>query len=489
MAHEPRRGIGGLLALLLVAFVLFVGYQKWTAWQRDHAPAPAGTPSGSFPQSPTSVPPQPPPSLNRPPGSAAAPKGGQVLLADPTALSASANTSLLKTIYDLVNQGHEAEAEARLAALPPEVLQDPQLRRYVAILWNNLGVMKWTARGAAAGVSAFKTGLSLDPGNRKATINLVHAYWELKNPALTREFLEKAIAAVPDEPLPHLALADLLYDNDDLAGASLHLDLASQRVAQDPDLRGFLEYVTAKVKRAEKAEQKFSARVSSHFTVKFDGGEDYAVWDRVLDILEEAYRDIGQKFGYFPAKPMTVVLYARGAFQSATGSPAWADGLFDGVLGRIQIPTQGALTDQAWLTRVLRHEYVHALLHDRMGGRLGAVPTWLNEGLAMQLAGDPWPDLDQVIRGEVKLIPLNHLEGGWGGFPPQVATVAYLEGNSATLYLIDRFGMQKAREIVDLLASGQTIAAALQDRLFIPYDQFQRQWVENLNEKLRTGKM
>jgi len=57
MAHEPRRGIGGLLALLLVAFVLFVGYQKWTAWQRDHAPAPAGTPSGSFPQSPTSVPP------------------------------------------------------------------------------------------------------------------------------------------------------------------------------------------------------------------------------------------------------------------------------------------------------------------------------------------------------------------------------------------------------------------------------------------------
>jgi len=25
----------------------------------------------------------------------------------------------------------------------------------------------------------------------------------------------------------------------------------------------------------------------------------------------------------------------------------------------------------------------------------------------------------------------------------------------------------------------------MQDQLFLPYDQFQRQWVENLNEKLR----
>jgi tetratricopeptide (TPR) repeat protein len=410
------------------------------------------------------------------------------VLTDPTALSASAHAALLKTIYDLMNQGREAEAEARLAALHPEVLQDPQMRRYVAILWNNLGVMKWSARGAAAGIPAFKTAVSLDPSNKKARVNLVHAYWELKDPALTREFLEQTVAAAPEEPLPHLALADLLYDKDDLAGASLHLDLAAQRVAQDPDLRGFLEFVTAKVKRAEKAEQKFSARGSSHFTVKFDGGEDYAVWDRVLDVLEEAYRDIGQRFGYFPAKSMTVVLHARGTFQNATGSPAWADGLFDGVLGRIQIPTQGALTDQAWLTRVLRHEYVHALLHDRMGGRFGAVPTWLNEGLAMQLAGDPWPDLDQVVRGDIKLIPLNHLEGSWGGFPPQVATVAYLEANSATLYLIERFGMQRTREIVDRLASGQPIAVAMQDRLFIPYEQFQNQWVENLNDKLRSGK-
>jgi hypothetical protein len=184
-----------------------------------------------------------------------------------------------------------------------------------------------------------------------------------------------------------------------------------------------------------------------------------------------------------------VVLHARETFQAATGSPAWADGLYDPVLGRIKVPTQGALTDQAWLTRVLRHEYVHALLHDRVGGRLGAVPTWLNEGLAMQLAGDPWPDLDKVIRGQVTLINLSSLEGPWVGLPANVATVAYLEGNSATLYLIDRYGMDKVREIVGQIANGQPIAAAMQDRLAITYEQFQQRWLDELNEKMKAGRM
>ena len=116
------------------------------------------------------------------------------------------------------------------------------------------------------------------------------------------------------------------------------------------------------------------------------------------------------------------------------------------------------------------------------------VPTWLNEGLAMQLAGDPWPDIDQLVTGEVTLIPLTRLEGNWLGLPASAATVAYLEGNAATLYLIDRFGMEKVREILSQLANKQPIAAAIQDRLFISYDEFQRRWVDSLNEKMKIGK-
>jgi hypothetical protein len=140
------------------------------------------------------------------------------------------------------------------------------------------------------------------------------------------------------------------------------------------------------------------------------------------------------------------------------------------------------------LTRVVRHEFVHALLHERLGLETGSLPTWLNEGLAMHLAGDPWPDLDQVlsgvVAGEIKLIPLNMLEGGWGRFPGELALVAYLEGNSATGYLIDRFGMEKVRELLTALKSRQHISGAIADRLYLPYDQFQRQWVESIHARL-----
>jgi len=237
----------------------------------------------------------------------------------------------------------------------------------------------------------------------------------------------------------------------------------------------------------ESAEEKFVARHSSHFTVQFDGNEDHTLWRRVAEILEEAYRDIGQKCGYFPSKPIRVVLHSRETFQRATGSPAWADGLFTALDGRIKVPTQGALTDQAWLTRVLRHEYVHALLHNRMNGR-GSIPTWLNEGLAMQLAGDAWPDLAHLGNRNITGLDLASLEGSWGHMSAQTATLAYMESNSAAKYFIDRYGMQKVREVLEMLATGRPFPDAMQDRLAITYEQFQQRWIDELNETIKAGK-
>ncbi len=475
--------IGGILAPLAVALIAFIAYQTWVKPKADQ-PA---VPSNLSDETPApSAEPSPAPISARPPDQPTAREGGQVRVLEPGEVPASKHANTLLAIRDSIEKGNDEEAQAKLLALPQEISGDQRMRPYAAILWNNLGVLKEKARGTEAAVSAFKTSVSLDPKNPTSNLNLAHAYWELRDPALTPEFLEKVMHLAPDNPFPHLVLADLLYEKDDLASAALHLDQATERAQQDPSLHSYLKAVTAKVKRTEKTERSFATRESSHFTVKFDGGEDYATWSRVLEILEDAYRDIGQKFGYFPSKSIMVVLHTRNTFQSATGSPAWADALYDHILGRIQIPTQGALTDEKWLARVLRHEFVHALLHEQMGVQAGRLPTWLNEGLAMQLAGDPWPDIDQLVQGEIKLIPLTLLEGGWGGFPTEVATVAYLEGNSATLYLIDRFGMNKVGEILGHLKAGQSIAAAMQDKLFMPYDQFQRQWVENLNEKLRA---
>ena len=157
--------------------------------------------------------------------------------------------------------------------------------------------------------------------------------------------------------------------------------------------------------------------------------------------------------------------------------------LFDPVLGRIQIPTQGALTDREWLTRVLRHEFVHALLHHQQGANSGSIPTWLNEGLAMQLSGDSWRELDRALEKDVELVPLTALEGSWEQLSPQAAMVAYVEASSATHYLLDRFGMHKMHEVLGHLKARQPLAMAMQDKLLLSYDSFQQQWAQAFHSK------
>ncbi len=476
-----RRNISHILGPFAFLLALFVGYHAWFKPTFRPAP-PAPSPPAQETEAPASRPPEP--AISTP----APAESRQTRTIDPGHIPDSQLAETLKAAHEELEKANYAEAEAKLASLSPEALAQPQIRRYAAVLWNNLGVQQEKTGGAEASVKAFKTAVALDPDNPVAHLNLAHAYWELRDPALTPDFLETVIRLAPAEPFPHLAMADLLQEQDNLAAAAYHLDQAAERAGHDATLRAYLQSVSAKVKRTEKAEHQMTARGSVHFTVKFEGGEDQTTWFSVLEILEEAYRDIGQKFGYFPSKPIIVVLHTKDFFQHATGSPLWADGLFDPVLGRIQIPTQGALTEQVWLTRVLRHEFVHALLHEHMGLEASAVPTWLNEGLAMQLADDSWPDVDQVIREETKLLPLTALEGNWSRLSTEAAAVAYLEANSAVRYLIDRFGMHRIREMLALLKAKHSLAAAMQDKLFLSYDQFQRQWAEQLTAKRKTGK-
>jgi tetratricopeptide (TPR) repeat protein len=470
-----RRNITHILGPLALVLGLFVAYHAWL--KPRYFPDPPLPLSSPVAEETTSV---------------RTPQADELLLIgtkrsrtiDPVTLPVSAHIDALSAINDELEKGNAAQAEAKLADIPSSALTDRSVRRHVAVLWNNLGIVYERTGGTEASLKAFKKATALDPDNPTVMLNLAHAYWGLRDPNLTVEFLTKLIALAPDETFPHLALADLLQEQDRLTEAGRHLREAATRIKKDPALQSYLTAVTAKVQRIEKIEDKLASRSSVHFIVKFDGTEDQTTWTTVLDILEEAYRDIGQKFNHFPTKPIIVTLLTKAGFQTETGSPTWADGLFDPVLGRIQIPTQGALTDRAWLRRVLRHEFVHALLHDHLGANGGSIPTWLNEGLAMQLSGDSWEELDRSLEADVQVMPLTALEGSWERLSPDAAAVAYLEASSATHYLLDRFGTHKMHDMLGELKARQTIAMAMQDKLLLSYDRFQQQWAEDFHSRL-----
>ena len=260
-----------------------------------------------------------------------------------------------------------------------------------------------------------------------------------------------------------------------------------------PALQDKTQVVVADLSRmsaGEKMDASPSAEIgrdASHFTVRFDGSEDQATWIRMRAILEYAHQEIGQKFGYVPDRPIKVVLHMKQKFSGEMGTPAWADTLFDQASGTIHIPVGQALDDLAWFSRVVRHEFVHALLHARMNQQATVAPTWLVEGLAIQLAEDPWSDLDEVRKKRHPFMPLASLQGRWKGISADSLPMAYVEADLATRSLTERYGIHGVRQVLSVLRAGQSLDAAMQAKLSLSYDKFHQQWAKDFKVNLRQG--
>ena len=519
---EYRRDISSTLKLLALVLGLFVGYHAWLK-PTYIAPGPASQQSSE------------PPSLHQTPsftlpGTQEYPprEVPQTRLIDP----GQAPTGALGLIREEVEKGNYKEAERRLMALSRKKLENSRVKRYIAALWNNLGVQQEKFGGSALSVKAFKKAVASDPANPLAHMNLTQAYWELRDPAMTSQFLNRVIRLNPIDPFPHLALAELLLEKGDKTSAMTHLDFAHLQTQYDSNLRSYRDKLVAKADaensvqpqtvalapssqstaiatrpasnplqdrapplstpsanpppsplatQEEPSPRPFAPRDTAHFVVQFDGPDDQATWVRVRAILEYAYEEIPLKFGHVPNRPIKVVLHTGQKFSGPTGIPDWADTLFDHKSGSIHLPTQGALDDLALFSRVARHQFVHALFHGQAMSGSTAPPTWLVEGLAIHLTEDPWPDMEESRQKHPPLMPLPSLHGPWSQLPSTSQATAYLTATIATQHLIDRYSMYTVRQVMNVLRNGQPLETAMQQKLSLSYEQFQRQWTENHN--------
>jgi tetratricopeptide (TPR) repeat protein len=523
-----RRDISSTLRLFAIGLALFIAYQAWlkpTYFTPRPALQQSSEPPPLQPTSPFTLPgAQEYPSWDVP----------QTRLIDP----GPAPTRTLGLIRDEVEKGNYREAERRLVTLSMKGLEKSQAKRYVAALWNNLGVQQEKFGGTALSVKAFKKAVAADPTNPLAHMNLTQAYWELRDPAMTPQFLERVIRLNPTDPFPHLALAELLQDKGSVTLARTHLDLARPLAQSDPSLQSYLDKLVAKagagnppqhqsvalvppspstagdtrsaptprrritspsVTRAaisppsttptpqEGSPKPFTPRDTSHFVVQFDGQDDQATWTRIRAMLEYAYEEIPPKFGHVPARPLTVILHTGRKFSGPAGIPNWADTLFDHASGAIHIPTQGALDDLALFSRVVRHQFVHALFHELAKTGAVSAPTWLIEGLAIHLTEDAWPDMEESRQKSTSLMSLPSLQGSWVQLPSTSLPAAYLTASAATQYLVDRFSMYTVRQVMNMLMTGQPLETVIQQKFSMSYEQFQRQWAQSPHSSMKSS--
>ncbi len=214
---------------------------------------------------------------------------------------------------------------------------------------------------------------------------------------------------------------------------------------------------------------------SGHFDLSYDGSRDDLSFRtaEVFDALESAYLDFTELFGLDPVAQgrgrIRVVLYKREGFLGATGMGHWAGGLYD---GSIRVPLEDLGREREQLRRVLRHELVHAFVHES-GGR--DVPGWLNEGLAQLLESNDPATLGrnlQAARAKLRgfeLATLETLKGSLGAVGDEAAIGrAYAQ----SLLLVDFIAREHGDRVPYAMVAGNSlpggIEAAFERRAGIP---------------------
>jgi tetratricopeptide (TPR) repeat protein len=445
----------------------------------------------------------------------------------------------LEQIRDDLDRGNYRQVETQLQKLPQQALAGEHAKHFAAALWNNLGVQQEKFSGFEVSVKAFKRAVALDPKNPVALLNLAQAYWGLHDNALTEEFLESVLRAAPNDAFSHIALADVLIEKGKVASAEQHLKSAQTQAKTDPYLAAYSQRLTGKldprniVGRSEPAPastqpapissppivpantetqqpaaiaqqsstdqtasapsgatagRKLAPRTMERFAIQFDGKPDPETAMRIRSILDYAHEDMSKKFGYTLSSTILVVLHTEQKFAAEAGSPVEADALYDAASSTIHLPLDGAMEDLAVLSRVLRHEFAHALIHDKMRTHIDQLPTWIAEGLAIQLAEDPWPALEEVKQKPFSLISLSLLEKRWDRSQRDKLDFAYVESIAAVQSLIDRFGIYGIRQIMNLLQSGQSLDAAMKQKWSVSYEEFQRGWEKTFTSSMAQGR-
>lgn len=200
---------------------------------------------------------------------------------------------------------------------------------------------------------------------------------------------------------------------------------------------------------------------SQHFVLSHRIVEHANLPEFALNILETSLSEFTESYGFIrPKTPIEVYLYRAANFSDLVpDGPQWADGLFD---GRIRIPIREQWLEQnspQALSRILRHELVHALFAQMTDSR--ALPAWFDEGVAQRLACAMDACLPfHFLPKDTAFLAKEDLERTFTTYPAIKADLAYRQ----SLYLIQVVeylfpNRQILREIISNIGIDSTITS------------------------------
>ncbi len=397
-------------------------------------------------------------------------------------------TDFLERGRQAVIQGRFQEAVSSLTAARAIEPTNPEIKNALALSYRSWGWEQLQAGRYDDAVVTFQRGIRLVADDPVAQTGLGYAYYQLRRDDDAFPPLLRAAKMDPPDPRAYQLLGELYDRHNDLPKAADYLQKA---LAFSPD-DAVLTTKLQKLERDHRQQETFVRAITRHFTIQFDGSENRDLYRTVIEILEDAYREIGRALSYYPDEAITVILYTAQQFQDVTRLPGWVGASYD---GKIRVPSAGYERQPDVLRKLLYHEYVHAVIHALTRQQITAVkdmpsprvPVWLHEGLAQYLeAGSERETVDDQLRAVAQrrgMIPLSVLEGSFMRFNSNQALLAYAESLSVVGYLVNRYGFYRVTRLLEALSKLQAIDAACRDAFATPYETIEKSWQTSLLER------
>lgn len=214
---------------------------------------------------------------------------------------------------------------------------------------------------------------------------------------------------------------------------------------------------------------------------------------QAVDVAETALRTFQEALGTDPVEGTDIYLYPSQTDLASAMQLAgfdWAGGVAYPELGVVLVAIPPTVDAPLMMQQDIPHELTHRALYDWLGSQgYAALPTWLNEGLAMAFEMRPDP-LRAVVIEEAhisgNLIPLAEL---CQPFPddPQRAELAYAQSERIVAYLRQTYGWSGLRRLILAYADGKACNAGMLEGIEQDLVAVDRAWRISLEQSQGTS--
>ncbi|MDD5127800.1 MAG: peptidase MA family metallohydrolase [Dehalococcoidales bacterium] len=226
------------------------------------------------------------------------------------------------------------------------------------------------------------------------------------------------------------------------------------------------------------------SKTQGKVTIYWYQGDDVFA-NRLMTATQEALARLAADTGAALEQPVRIFVY--GNYDDLRGSmifpQEWTGGVAFTEYGILAIGI--APNNISWGTGAIAHELSHLTIHQMTYNPYGGMPTWLDEGLAMNTEGELEPDFTVLLIDAIaknKLLTVRSIASPFSAYSDE-SRLAYAQSYSIVRFLTDTYGKDKMFELLKTFRHGSGYDEAFVKVYGFDMDELNSLWRAYLTKK------